>query len=396
MAAMAVTRSALHARPTQAGHRVTSLELFFDLVYVFAFTQVTAWIAHERTALGTAQGVVTLAVLWWMWAGWSWLGNTFHADHGVPMLGFLASAAAIFALSLTIREVWEADGGTVAPVAFAGCYLVVRALHAGVYLWSARADARLRRQVLITAGAWMPSAVLLGVGALLSPQARLWWWTGTLALDLLATWILAVKGPGWAIRSPEHFAERFGLIVILALGESVVAVGVAAQSLEFEPALIGLAVLGVGAAVALWWPYFKDIAPAVEHRIVAADPERQVDIARESYTYLHLPLVAGIVLAASGVEEAVLALHHHEHAGIAGFLLAIGAAVFCAAGAALMALARATWTWLAASAAFFGAATVWMPHVQPVLAIGVTALTLIVVGLATAKVSASHSAARHP
>lgn len=200
--------------------------------------------------MGTAQGLVTLAILWWTWAGWSWLGNTFEADHGAPMAGFLTSAAAVFALSLTIKDVWEAPARDAAPLTFVACYLVVRAVRAGVYLWSARGEPRLQKQVLVTAADWMPSALTLGVGAFVDPHARLWWWKVTLAFDLLSTWILAVRGPGWSVRSPEHFAERFALIVILALGESVVAVGVATQDLEFEGEIVALSVVGVGAAVA--------------------------------------------------------------------------------------------------------------------------------------------------
>lgn len=195
---------------------------------------------------------MVLAILWWTWVAWSWLGNVMRADRGAPLAAFIASAAAAFAIALTIRSVWEAEGGTLAPVTFAGFYLAIRVIHALVYLWGARGDSVLFRQILITAAAWIPAASPPFVGALLPPEQRLWWWAGTLTVDLAATWILAVKGPGWRVHSGGHFAERFGLIVILALGESVVAVGVAAESIALSPELIGLAVLGVFAAVALW------------------------------------------------------------------------------------------------------------------------------------------------
>jgi len=366
-----------------ATHRVTTLELFFDLVYVFAFTQITSWIAHEHSWRGTAQGLLVLAILWWTWVAWSWLGNVMRADRGAPLAAFITSAAAAFAIALTIRSVWEAEGGTLAPMTFAGFYLAIRVIHALVYLWGARGDSVLFKQILVTAAAWIPAAALLFVGALLAPEQRLWWWAGTLALDLGATWILAIKGPGWRVHSGGHFAERFGLIVILALGESVVAVGVAAESIALSPQLIGIAVLGVLTAVALWWPYFKDIGPTLEDAIIEAGPRRKVDIARAWYTYLHLPLVAGVILSAAGVEQAVSALEHHAHAGVAAVMLAAGAALFSATGALLMGLAQGEWRWLAASAAFFATGALWLPLLDAVPAIAVTAAALAIVGLAT-------------
>jgi len=380
---MASPRRLLEASINTADHRVTTLELFFDLVYVFAFTQITAWIAHERSWHGTAQGLLVLAILWWTWVAWSWLGNVMRADVGAPLAAFIASAAAIFAIALTIRSVWHSEGGALAPMAFAAFYVAIRVIHALVYLWGARGDAVLFRQILITAAAWIPAAALLFVGAVLPPEQRLWWWAGTLALDLGATWILAVKGPGWRIHSGGHFAERFGLIVILALGESVVAVGVAAESIPLSGRLIGVALLGVLTALALWWPYFKDIGPALEEAMIEADEHRKVDIARAWYTYLHLPLVAGVILAAAGVEQAVLALEHHERAGVAAVMLAGGAALFTATGALLMRLAHGEWRWLAAAAIFFAAATSWLPALDAVPAIAITTLALAVVGVVT-------------
>lgn len=371
------------ALPVEEGHRVTTLELFFDLVYVFAFTQITAWIAHEHSWHGTAQGLLVLGLLWWTWVAWSWTGNVVRADKGVPLLGFITSMVAIFVIALTIRSVWEADAGQLAAVAFALAYLTLRVVHAGVYLWSARGDATLVRQITISAAAWIPAAGLLVVGAFLPPEQRLYWWAGTLAIDLAATWILAVRGAGWQVRSGGHFAERFGLIVILALGESVVAVGVAAENIELSAELILIAALGVLAALALWWPYFKDISPTLEEAIEEATPARKVDIARDSYTYMHLPLVAGVIVAAAGVEEAVVTLAEHHSAGVAATILAGGAALFSAAGAILMAMAGGQWRYLAGSALFFATAAVWMRPLDAIGAIAITTGVLTIVGILT-------------
>jgi len=110
----ALRRDWFRVMPVEEGHRVTTLELFFDLVYVFAFTQVTAWLAHEHSWHGTAQRLLVLGLLWWTWVAWSWTGNVVRADKGVPLLGFTASMVAIFVVALTIRSVWEAEAGETA------------------------------------------------------------------------------------------------------------------------------------------------------------------------------------------------------------------------------------------------------------------------------------------
>ncbi len=372
----------------EQGHRVTTLELFFDLVYVFAFTQVTAWIAREHSVVGTAQGLLMLAIMWWTWVAYSWMSNVMRADRGAALLGFVTSATAIFVVALTIRHVWEAEPGELAPVAFAVGYVVIRVVHAAVYAWGSRGQALLLKQIGMTALSWIPTALLLLVGAQLAPGERIWLWAGALAADLAATWILARVLKGWQIRSAVHFAERFGLIVILALGESVVAVGVAAEHIELTGTLIFTAVLGTLAAMAFWWVYFRDVGPAVEHAMVSASGPRQVELGRDAYTYLHLPLVAGIIVAAAGVEEAVFALADHEVAGLAATLIAAGSALVCASGAALMALVRGPWLWLTLAAAFFVAGAFWMRAWDPMVALGATALVMWVVGLATPKARA--------
>ena len=380
---MRILERLLPVRLTDERHSVTTMELFFDLVYVFAFTQVTAWIAHEHSVLGTAQGLLILAVMWWTWVAYAWIGNVMKADQGAPLLGFIVSMIAAFVIALSIRHVWEAGPGELAPLAFVTAYLVIRVVHALVYAWGARGNAMLLRQVLISAAFWVPSAALLFVGAFAEPEARLWWWAATLALDLLGTWILAVKLGGWILPAPLHFAERFGLIVILALGESVVAVGVAAEKIELDGMLIATAILGVTAAVSFWWVYFKDVGAALEHRLLASDDAGKLDLARDAYTYLHLPLVAGIIVAAAGVEEAVFALADDEVAGVAAILIATGAAIVCFTGAALLALVRGAWQWLAVAGAFFVAGAIWMPSWNPLVALAVTTVALATVGALT-------------
>lgn len=373
----------LGAHDTEDDHRVTTLELLFDVVYVFAFVQVTTWIAEEHTWRATGEGLLVLAVLWWVWVVWGWLGNVSRADRGLPMAGFIVALVAVFGIALTIDGIWEAEGGAIEPLAFSVLYLVVRVVHAAVYLVAARGDARLTRQIWLSTAAWIPAAVLLVAGALLPPEQRLWWWAGTVALEALATWVLSVKGPGWRVQSGSHFAERFDLIMILALGESVLSLGITIADFDLTAELLGVGLLGVLVSIALWWPYFKGVGPATEHALHEADDDHKADIARDCYTYLHLPLVAGIILVAAGLEEGVMARADEDVSGESAVFIAGGAALFALAAAVIMWLVRGRWAWFAASAAFFVVAAFWLPALDPTVAIGVVIAVLALVAWRT-------------
>ena len=376
-------RWSLTAHINDEDHSVTTMELLFDVVYVFAFVQVTTSIAKDPSWRGVAEGLVMLGVLWWVWIAWTWLGNTLRADRGLPLAGFIVAMMAVFGISLTVLGLWDAEGGSFAPVAFAGLYMVIRVVHGAVYLFGSREDPRLRRQIMLTGAAWIPAAGLLIAGAMLPPQERLYWWAGTVALDVLATWVLSVRGPGWRVQSGAHFAERFDLLVILALGESVLGLGISATDLDPSPAVLGLGLLGALIAVALWWPYFKDVGPSLEEAIEEADRERKADFARDAYTYLHLPLLIGIILVAAGNKAAMAGLEDPDAATSSAVLLATGAAVFSATCAVLIRMAGGTWRWLVASSAFFVVGAFWLPLLNGTVAIAVAVVVLATVGILT-------------
>ncbi|MFW7415534.1 low temperature requirement protein A [Demequina sp. SO4-18] len=380
---MSPARWSLRAHINGEDHRVTPKELLFDVVYVFAFIQVTDWIAEEFTWRATAEGLTVLAILWWVWISWAWLGNAMRADKGLPLAGFIVSMVAVFGLTVTIPDLWEAEGGGLAPMAFTALYVLIRVIHSAVYYFGSRDDDRVRRQVLLSTAAWIPAAGLLVVGAMAEPQERLYWWVGTVALDIVATWVLSVRGPGWKVHSGEHFAERFDLVVILAIGESVLAVGITAAGIELNPELMGIALLGVLIAIALWWPYFKDVGPTLENALKEADDEHRNDLARDAYTYLHLPLIMGILLVSAGNKGSVIAIDQEQNSGDSALLMAGGAAVVAVACALLMRLAGGTARWLVASAVFFATAMLWMPMIDPTIATLVTIVVLSAVGWLT-------------
>jgi low temperature requirement protein LtrA len=304
-------------RPTGEDHRATPLELFFDLVYVFAVTQVTGYMAHGHSAHGVLQGLLLLTLLWWTWSSYTWLGNQARADEGLLRAGMVVAMAAMFVIALTIPEAWkDAPGGLNGPLVLVGAYLLVRCVHLTVYAVAATGDPGLRRQVAIT---WLPTmagAALLVAGALLGGWAQTLLFAAALLVEGVGVYLVSRHG-NWRLHSVAHLTERHGLFMILAIGESVVAIGVGASQQPISAPLLAAAILGVAVAVGLWWLYFDLVSLAAEQRLLEAHGQARVDLAVEAYTYGHYPLVAGIVLAALGL-EGVLA-HAGESRSLGAF-----------------------------------------------------------------------------
>jgi len=312
---MATTRTALAwVRPTDASHRVTTLELFFDLVFVFAFTQVTQLMADTPTAAGALRGLVLLALLWWAWCSYAWLGNQAHADEGVVRLTIIVAMAAMFVVALTIPEAFaDLPGGLFAPFLLAACYALVRLAHLACYLVAAGPDTSLRRQLLLTTIPVTAAAALLMVGGALGPPYQTMLWAVALLVDYTGIWLTGTSG--WRVRSPVHFAERHGLIVIVALGESLVAIGVGVAEQPVSTAVIAASILGVVVAVSLWWLYFDVVAHVAEGVLSSAHGQQRSRLARDSYTYLHFPIVISIIFIALGLKkvlEYVADTTHHD------------------------------------------------------------------------------------
>ena len=287
--------------PTDEDHAVTTLELFFDLVFVFAITQVTAFMAHDLGWRGLLRGLVLLALLWFVWCSYAWLGNQAHADEGVVRVAVIAAMAAMFLVALAIPEAWGDEGGGVsAPVVLAGALAVVRLLHLGIYAVAAAGDAALRRQLMRAAVPVATAAGLLVVGAVLGGALQTGLWALALVIDYTGIYL---SGTDWRLPAPAHFAERHGLIVIIALGESIIAVGVGVADLPLTLPTIAAALLGLVVSVALWWEYFDVVAPVAERELRSRKGVAQVRLARDSYTYLHFPMVVGVIYLALGLKK---------------------------------------------------------------------------------------------
>jgi low temperature requirement protein LtrA len=302
---------------------VTPLELFFDLVFVLAITQCTALMAAEPTWLGVAKAMAVLVVLWWSWTGYAWLTSVVDPEEGAVRLVIFAAMAAMLVAALCVPG---AFGGS--ALLFACAYGVVRAAHIALFLLASRDDPRLRRSVLGLAGGSALGVGLLVAASFVDGTAQGALWSVAVLLDLGEPYLFGAEG--WRL-APSHFVERHGLVVLIALGESIVAIGVGAHGVV-DTGVVLAAALGVAVAAALWWLYFDVVALVAERRLVrAAVGREQNEMARDAYSYLHFPMVAGIVLLALGLKKTL---------GSVGDSLALVPAAALLGGAAVYLLAH--------------------------------------------------------
>jgi low temperature requirement protein LtrA len=276
--------------------RVTPLELFFDLVFVFALTQVTGFLADHLTWTGMLQGAALLAVLWWAWGAYSWLTNAVPAEEVISArLVILSAMAAMLVASLAVPDAFGEYG-----VLFGLSYFVVRVLHVVLFVLATGSTPEARQAMLRLAPGFLSAPALLIPAGFLDGFAQGALWAVALAIDLGVSFVRGVSG--FRVNA-EHFVERYGLIVIIALGESIVAIGVGASGLTIGAGVVVAAVLGIALAAALWWAYFDLDMLVAGQRLSAAKGEERARLARDAYSYLHLPMVAGIVLVALGIKK---------------------------------------------------------------------------------------------
>lgn len=331
------------------GHRVTTLELFFDLVFVYALTQITAFLADDPTPVGVIRGVLLMMVLWWCWCCYAWLGTTMRADAGRNRLIMLGAMSVMFLVALAIPESFEDQpGGLDGPLLFAGCYLVVRLLHIGAYALAGRGD----RDLLSVIGR-MAVPVLVGVALLVAAAFaegpwQLGLWAAALLIDYVGVYLAG--GGNWRMESPAHFAERHGLILIVALGESIVAIGIGIADQVLSWTVVLTAIGGLAISASLWWMYFTAVAARAEEALAAATGRARNALARDAFTFLHLPMVTGVVLVALGLKKAMTYVADTGQypagtplSGIPLWALTIGVVMFVLAQLAFRLRTTGTW-----------------------------------------------------
>lgn len=305
---------------------VTFVELFFDLVFVFAVTQLTLLTAHNLTPDGIARSIVLGWLIWWAWTQFTWTLNPADTTHYLVRLVTLAATGVALVMAASVERAFETDG-----LWFALPYVVVRLLglglqvrveieragvdHGGVFRWA------------------LLSLVGLGfvlLGAVLDSALRPWIWGLAIVADLVAATI-AGRHTTWGLHA-GHLSERHGLFVIIAIGESLIIAGSAAAGDERTVALAGAAAGAIVVACLLWWSYFGWLKDAVEHHFRLAPPERNGPLARNAFSVAHFPTIAGIVGFAVAIEE--ILLHPADPASPAVIIsLGVGTTLFVAGSA---------------------------------------------------------------
>jgi len=280
------------------GEQVTPLELFFDLVFVLAITQCTALMADDPTWTGLFEGVLVLGILWWAWVGYAWLTSVIDPEEGVVRLVMFVSMAALLVTSLAVPDAFGDLGLT-----FAIAYAFLRACWLVLFFIASADTPTLRHSIWIGLVPSTAVGVALLVGAsFLEGSAQLTLWCLALAIDMAGPFLFGSEG--WKLE-PHHFAERHGLIFIIALGESIVAIGVGSDA-GVDAGVITASVLGVALAATMWWAYFDVVAIVAARVLVSLPPGReQNEMARDSYSFLHFPMVAGVVLIALGLKKTI-------------------------------------------------------------------------------------------
>ena len=311
----------LIVEPTSGeGERKTSyLELFFDLVFVFAITQVTSLILEDTSPAGFARAALVLALVWWAWSAYAWMTNAIDIENVVTRLIVLAAMVAAFFMALAVPDAYQDEG-----VWFAVAYFTVRVLNTTLFSWGVRHDLPQLRATFRLAPWFLTAAFVALVGGFADGDNRAYFWLASLTIDVVGT--LTAARANWRV-SPSHFAERFALIVIIALGESIVAIGLATSDFERDLAFALSVVIAFAGVAALWWAYFDFTAIAAERALRRASPEARGPLARDVFTFFHYPMVLGIIFYAVAAKKTLA--HPSEPLSEPGrWALGLGIAVF--------------------------------------------------------------------
>ena len=350
-----------------SGEHVTALELFFDLVFVFTITQLTSLLAKDPTPTGFLQVALIFGNVWWMYGGYAWLTNAVPPrELGVRLL-LLIGMGGFLVVAIAIPTAFAAGG-----LAFGLGYLVVTLVHTGVFLRTSQQSV-LKAMIglgpfnLVTAG------LLVAAGVASGPARWLLFGAG-----FVLHWLTPVftRTGGFRIRS-AHFVERHGLILLIAIGESVVAVGIGLGTIALPAGRIATALLGLALAAGLWWLYFNGEEQRAEQAMDRAPYERRAWLALNGFGYVFLPVLGGIVLVAAGMKLAVV--RYDEPAALA-------TAVFLAGGVAAYAIGLALFRWVLGSGplllraliGILAVPTVWLGvAINPVVQISALVVILI-------------------
>lgn len=275
---------------------VSTLELFFDLVFVFGFIQVVDFLSANLTWVGMIRGIALLGALWWAWVTYSWLTGTIPAEETLAgRLAILTAATSMFVVAVAVPGAFDGHA-----LVFSLAYFVVRALHVGLYVLGTKPETQqgIRR---LTPG-FLGGPVLLIAAGFLEGVVQGVLWAVALTIDYGMPY---VRGNEDFYIHAQHFVERYRLIIIIALGEIVIKMGFSATKLTLGPTQILGIVFGMAFVITLWWLYFDYLVSVAECRLVNAGGHERALRALVSYSYIHFLIVGGIIFSALGLREVI-------------------------------------------------------------------------------------------
>ncbi|MGH2663585.1 MAG: low temperature requirement protein A [Actinomycetota bacterium] len=280
--------------PDQEELRVSTIELFFDLVFVFTLTQLTSLLAEHPTAENLARVVLIFVVLFWMYGGYVWLTNQVPPDRPARRLLMILGMAAFFMCALAIPEAFDGSG-----VALGIGYLLVILVHAG--LWTQVYESR----VVLRFGPFnVAAAVSVIIAGMLEGPAAYALWVAAIVILFVTPRIAGRAAPQFPVRS-RHFVERHGLLLIVALGESVVAIGIGLAGVPLTLKLFGAGVLALALVAAMWWAYFVGDEEGADHAMTSASPAQRFGLAINGYFFAYIPILLGVITTAAGLELSI-------------------------------------------------------------------------------------------
>jgi low temperature requirement protein LtrA len=351
----------------------TFVELFFDLVFVFSMTQVVRLLHHDFDWVGVGQAVLVFWLVWWAWTQFTWTLNATDTTHRGVGLATLVATGLVFFMAIALPDAFHGEA-----LWFAVPYILVRLIGLGLQLRAAREGSFEHTAARTWALASLGGLVAVLVGAVIGGSLLYWFWGLTILLDLFAS---AVGGrrEGWNLH-PEHFAERHGLFVILALGETLIAAGTVVSESAWSGDLTAVSMLAVAFTCTLWWTYFPQGHPSLEDAMRAAQGAERATLARDAFSLLHFPMICGVIAYAVAVEEAVA--HPSEPLSLAARLaLAVGLLFFIGGMAAATWRATRQFLWPRFGLTLVAAGAIAVVVAPPVLSLGIAFASALIVAV---------------
>lgn len=355
--------------------RVTFVELFFDLVFVFCVTQVVSLLHDGVTWRAVGEAILVFWLVWWGWTQFTWALNAADTTHPRVEMATLVATGVAFFLAVGIPSAFHGRS-----LWFAGTYVAVRVLGLLVYDWVAWADTSQRAAVRLFSLVSMGGLIAVLVGGVLGGVAQYVWWSIAIALDLGAA-AIGGSSEGWNLH-PEHFAERHGLFVIIALGESLIVAAIGLTDGDWPAAKVAAAIIAVAVTGTFWWSYFTRSRQELEHALETAEGNARSTLARDAYSVLHFPMLLGVIALAAAIEHTLS--HASDPLGLAARAL-LASSILLFVGGMAIALRRAgrqvpiarRWLPLATAVVVFA-----LPGVPAVISLAVVlvGLTLLAIG----------------